>query len=631
MPHPETILLDAPGSKFLLLGNEAIARGVLEAGIQVVTTYPGTPSSEIADTVSSIAQKAGIYMEYSTNEKVAIETAAGASISGVRSLVCMKHVGMNVAADPLMTLAYTGVRAGMVVVTADDPNAWSSQNEQDNRYYARFSKLPCLEPSNPQEAKDMVVEAIKISEELEVPVILRTTTRISHVRGPVVYGPIVKERKSGYFEKDVRRFVMVPAHARIRHIALLESYERAKELSEKSPFNEVIKEGTSKAGIICSGACVGYVMDAVSVLGCDVSVLKLGFTHPLPEAKIVEFLNKHERVLVFEELEPILETEMRAIAQKHGLKTEIRGKDVGIPSLGELNTSIAIKAIAKFVGLPVPPEIEESLKAKEEASKLIPPRPPELCPGCPHRASFYVIKKAIGGEAIVCTTDIGCYALGIRPPMQIGDLLICMGASIGTACGISEATGKPVIAVIGDSTFFHAGIPALINAIYNNHRVVVCVLDNFTTAMTGFQPHPGTGVTGMGSPAKRVLVEEVARGCGCEFVRVVDPFDVRDAISILKEALKYEGPSVIVFRHPCAILSARMKRARGEPIIPYRINEKKCTNCRVCINSTGCPAFYVKDGKVYINEVLCNGCGLCAQVCPQKAIEPVKKSKWKRR
>jgi indolepyruvate ferredoxin oxidoreductase alpha subunit len=619
------LLKDSPGKRVLLLGNEAIARGILEAGIGIVTTYPGTPASEIGDSISEIAKDAGIYMEYSTNEIVAAEVAGGAANCGVRALTAMKHVGLNVASDFVMTLAYAGVRGGLVIVTADDPECYSSQNEQDNRFYALLSNLPCLEPSNSQEAKDMTISAIEISEKLELPVLLRTTTRVSHTRGPVVYGRVTKPNLKGEFVKDVKRLVMVPANSRPKHPVLLKRLEKAKEISEGSPYNRVVREAKDREfGIISSSSAYNYMVEAADLLGLNASILKLGMTHPLPEKMVGEFLKKHEKIIIVEELEPYLEMQTKAVAKDYAPNVEIYGKMSKhyFPREGELSTRIVAAGLAKITSRKLPIDFGKVDEKFAKVARSLPPRPPILCAGCPHRASLYVIKKVAGEEAVY-STDIGCYALGCAPPLRAGDIMTCMGASIGTAEGISKVISQNTLAIIGDSTFFHAGIPGLINAVYNNHKVIVAVLDNLSTAMTGHQPHPGTGMTGMHTPSERIFIENVAKGCGVKYVRVVDPFKVKESEAVLKEALARSGPSVIAFRAPCALMVVRERRRKGAEIVVCKISDK-CTNCMACVKLLGCPALIVEDGKVEINEALCVVCGLCASVCPYNAVECAK-------
>ena len=622
LPNLNVLLKDSPGKRVLLLGNEAIARGILEAGIGIVTTYPGTPASEIGDSISAIARDAGIYMEYSTNEIVAVEVAGGAANCGVRALTAMKHVGLNVASDFVMTLAYAGVRGGLVIVTADDPECYSSQNEQDNRFYALLSNLPCLEPSDSQEAKDMTISAIEISEKLELPVLLRTTTRVSHTRGPVTYGRLVKPNLKGEFIKDVKRLVMVPANSRPKHPVLLRSVEKAKEISESSPYNRVVREAKDREfGIISSSSAYNYMVEAADLLGLNVGILKLGMTHPLPEKMIAKFLRKYEKIVVVEELEPYLEMQIKAIAKDYASDVDVYGKmsKQYFPREGELSTRMVAMGLAKITSRELPVNFGKVDEKFAEVARTLPARPPILCAGCPHRASLYVMKKVAGEEAVY-STDIGCYALGCAPPLRAGDMMTCMGASIGTTEGISKVIGENTFAIIGDSTFFHAGIPGLINAVYNNHKVIVAVLDNLATAMTGHQPHPGTGMTGMHTPSERILIEKVAEGCGVKYVKVVDPFKIKEAEAVLKEALARSGPSVIVFRAPCALMVVREKRRKGAEVVVCKITDK-CTNCLACVKLLGCPALIVEDGKVEINEALCVACGLCVSVCPCNAIE----------
>jgi indolepyruvate ferredoxin oxidoreductase alpha subunit len=620
LPDLKVLLQDEPGKRVLLLGNEAIARGILEAGIGVVTTYPGTPASEIGDSVSEIASEAGLYMEYSVNEMVAVEVGAGAASCGVRALAAMKHVGLNVAADMVMTLAYAGVRAGYVIVTADDPECYSSQNEQDNRFYALLSNLPCLEPSDPQEAKEMTVSAIQISEKLELPVLLRTTTRVSHTRGPVEYKNLAKPNLQGNFIRDVKRLVMVPAFSRPKHEVLLRQAAKAKEISETSRYNRVVKKG-KELGIISSSSAYNYAVEAANLLSLDAGILKLGMTHPLPEKMIGRFLKAYDKIIVVEELEPYLEMQTKAIAKDYAPNVGTFGKmdKQFFPKGGELSTRIVADGLARITGRKPPIDFKKISEKYAEVTRDLPSRPPILCAGCPHRASFYVMRKVAGDKALY-STDIGCYALGIAPPLNIGDIMTCMGASIGTAEGMSRATGKETVAIIGDSTFFHAGIPGLVNAVYNNSRVVVTVLDNLATAMTGHQPHPGTGMTGMHALTERILVERVAEGCGVKYVRVVDPFKTKEATAVLREALQQPGPSVVVFRAPCTLMDVREKRRRGIKVEPTKITDK-CTNCMACIKLLGCPAIVVEEGRVKIDENSCTACGLCISVCPYNAIE----------
>lgn len=612
-----------PGETLLLLGNEAITRGALEAGIDFATTYPGTPSSEIADTFSKIARylkakgkDVPFYFEYSTNEKVALEISAAASLSGLRSLTCMKHVGLNVASDAFMTFMYVGCRGGNIIVTADDPGCHSSQNEQDNRYYAIFGNAPMLEPSNPQEAKDMTVDAFDISEELGLPLILRTTTRISHTRGIVRLGRIKRSRRKGRFEKNPF-MVTVPSVARARHPVLLEKMKDAEKLSERSRYNKIIERGGG-VGIVASGVSVGYALDSLEILGIQADILKLGFTNPIPREMCGRFMEEHKKIIVLEELEPILENRLKTIAHDLGIDVEIFGKDSGhFSRLYEYNLDIVVEGISKILG------VENPLPEGGKTKLKLPSRPPVMCPGCPHRASYYSAKRASPRDTIY-PTDIGCYTLGRSPPLKMADVLLCMGSNAGMACGFSKATDQKIISFMGDSTFFHAGIPAIIDAVHHNHDCVITILDNRTTAMTGHQPHPGTALTGMGEPARAIDIEQVVRGLGVEYVRTVDPTDLKECEKAFREALDFKGPAVVICKHPCILIENRERRKRGERIPVYQVNQERCKRCNRCIKEFGCPAFYFdEDGKVRINEELCNGCGVCAQVCPFGAIEKV--------
>ena len=616
------ILEDKPGKQILLLGNEAITRGAIEGGVDVASTYPGTPSSEIADTFSHIAKyftkqkkDPSFYFEYSVNEKVALEVAAAASISGLRALTCMKHVGLNVASDTFMTYMYIGCRGGHIIVSADDPSCHSSQNEQDNRYYAIFGGAPMLEPSTPNEAKEMTRLGFDISEQLQVPILLRTTTRLNHVRGPIELKKIQKPRKKGNFERSPF-WVTTPAIARAKHPELLKMLEKAEKISEKSPFNKIIDVGKPKdLGIVTSGVSYNYVIEAAEDLGLDVKILKLGMTHPIPREMCTKFIKSCKKIIVVEELEPILENQFKQIAYDTDSKVKIYGKSTGhFSRLFEYNLCVVFEGICKILNIKNPLEMPKENKIK------LPRRPPALCPGCPHRATYYAVKKA-QPKGVIYPTDIGCYTLGREKPLEVADLLLCMGSNAGTACGLAVATDSKIISFMGDSTFFHSGIPPIIDAVHHKHDVVITILDNRTTAMTGHQPHPGTEYDGMGRAAKKILVENVVKGLGVEHIEITDPNNIKETTKAFKRALDFKGPSVVVSKSPCILLDNMHKRRRGEKIPVYEIDQEKCRRCKTCIGRFGCPAlYYGDDDSVNIDIQQCNGCGHCALVCPFEAI-----------
>ncbi|CAB50202.1 indolepyruvate ferredoxin oxidoreductase subunit alpha [Pyrococcus abyssi] len=639
----DIVLWDKPGERVLLLGNQAIVRGALEGNIGVYAAYPGTPSSEITDTMAAVASRAGVYMEYSTNEKVAFETALSASWAGLRAMTAMKHVGLNVAMDSFMTVSYMGVNGGLVVVVADDPSMWSSQNEQDTRAIAKFANIPVLEPSSVQEAKDMVKYAFEISEKYGQMVILRTTTRSSHMRGDVVLGELPQEikegkRKFGDFKKNPERYVDIPAFQRPKHKWLLETIEKFREEFNNSPFNWIEGPEDAKVGIIAPGLSYAYVKEALAWLGVDnVKVLKLGTPFPVPYGLLEKFFQGLERVLIVEELEPVVEEQVKVWAFDKGINVEIHGKDL-VPRVYEMTTRRAVEAIAKFLGLETPINFEEIDEKYKKVQEIVPPRPPSLCPACPHRNTFFALRKAATPRAIY-PSDIGCYTLGVLPPLKTVDTTIAMGGSIGVAHGLSIALngsiaeeqrktgkGKKIIAAtIGDSTFFHTGLPALANAIYNRSNVLIVVLDNLVTAMTGDQPNPGTGETPHG-PGKRILIEEVAKAMGADFVAVVDPYDIKETYETFKKALEVEGVSVVVARRACALYRIGQLRRAGKQWPIYQVNEDKCTGCKICINAYGCPAIYwdPEKKKAKVDPLMCWGCGGCAQVCPFDAFEKVR-------
>jgi indolepyruvate ferredoxin oxidoreductase alpha subunit len=612
------LLEDAPGKTLLLLGNEAIARGAIEAGVACGATYPGTPSSEISLNLFQISRETDLYFEYSTNEKVALEVAAAAANCGVRTLCIMKHVGVNVAADALMTLAYVGIKGGLVIVSADDPYMFSSQNEQDNRYYGKLSGLCILEPSTLQEAKEMTVAAFDLSEKLGQPVILRTTTRINHSTAAITLGPISPRQAGGGFEKNPFMLVTVPAVSRKLHTRLLERIEKAVALAEQSPYNFV--QGQGPLGIVTNGVSFNYVADAVNDLKLNgrVSILRLGFTNPAPKNLIASFLAGKERVLVAEEGEPFMEEMVKVAAQEKGFALPIAGKGKELFSHeGEFDPALVRRVIAAYFSV----LYQEPEKLELSDLPPIPARPPNLCAGCPHRASFAIIKKAAKGKEVMFPTDIGCYTLGLLPPLNAADFLICMGSSSGTAGGFARFSGKQVISFIGDSTFFHSGIPGLVNAIYNNHDFTLVILDNGTTAMTGHQPHPGVDMEALGFGGyNRIDIEKVIRGLGVENIAVIEPLKVKKSIKAVEELFQKPGVKVVLSKELCPLYARSLGKASNRV---FAVSDK-CKNHRICVDELGCPAMYIQDGRVKINPGQCTGCAVCAQVCPENAILPAK-------
>jgi indolepyruvate ferredoxin oxidoreductase alpha subunit len=581
--------------KLLLSGNEAIARGAYEAGVKVAAGYPGTPSTEILE---NIVNYPDIYAEWAPNEKVALETGIGASIAGERTLVVMKHVGVNVAADPLFTLSYTGVRGGVVIVTADDPAMHSSQNEQDNRNFAKFAKIPMLEPSDSQEARDFVIKAFEISEAFDTPVFIRTTTRISHSKSIVTTAEPVVREKGPAMERDPGKYVMLPGHARARRPLIEERLKKLTAYSDKLEANQM-EVRDPKIGIISDSVAFQYAREAFP----DASFLKIAMVYPLPVEKIKAFAARVEKLYVFEELDPFIEEQVRAMG------VSVIGKAV-FPVYGEFDPGTAIEGITgKKIPMNHGPLIEK-----------LPPRPPNMCPGCPHRGLFYTLKSL----KVFVTGDIGCYTLAALPPLQIIDTCICMGASIGNAHGIDKASGDKnhgkVAAVIGDSTFMHSGITGLLDMVYNQGESTVIILDNRTTAMTGRQENPGTGFTLMGSPSKKLNLEALVRALGVEHVRKVDPYDLKTMKEVLKEELERKAPSVIITEAPCVL--HKREGVRGGKSLS--VDREVCVGCKSC-TQIGCPAISFmndegKKGKSMINGALCTGCSLCAQICKVKAI-----------
>ena len=571
----------------LMIGNAAVAQGAYEAGVRVVASYPGTPSTEITE---SIVQYPEVYVEWAPNEKVACEVAVGASMAGARSMTCCKHVGFNVMADPVFTVSYIGVNGGMVICVADDPGMHSSQNEQDSRHYAKAAKIAMLEPADSGECRAFTKAAFELSERFDTPFVIRLSTRVSHSQSLVDTEPR-EEIELKPYEKNVQKNVMMPAMAIKRHVAVEERAKKLAEFAETTELNRVEDNG-SRIGVITSGISYMYAREA---LGDRVNYLKLGMAYPMPEKKIRDFAAKCDRVFVIEELDPFIEEHCRAL----GL--EVTGKDA-FTLLGEYTPAMIAKAVLGIEPVAV-----------AEAEEPIPVRPPVMCPGCPHRGTFYVLKKL----GLTVSGDIGCYTLGAAQPLASVDSTICMGASVSAALGMAKARGpefnKKLVSVIGDSTFIHSGITGLIDIVYNKGANTVIILDNSITGMTGHQDNPTTGKTIRGEATKQVDLELLCRAVGVEHVVVADPFDVKRFEQVVREEVERDEPSVIIAQRPCALL--KYVKYSGRCVVTDR-----CKKCKMCMK-LGCPAISVKDGAVKIDPNQCNGCGLCVNVCPFGAIE----------
>ncbi len=599
-------------SKMLLMGNQAIAMGALRAGVGLVSGYPGTPSTEIIETISK-NNPGDVHVEWSVNEKSAMEVAAGAAYAGVRSMVTMKQVGLNVASDPLMSLAYVGIKGGMVIVCADDPGPISSQTEQDTRTFAGFAKLPVFDPSSPEEAYEMIGEAFECSERNGRPVILRPTTRVCHGCSVVDVGEREVTPAKGCFEKSPK-WVIFPQASYQNHIRLEELRERLS--SEFSAYKRNYIEGSGKVGIAVGGVALGYVKEALKLLGDpQCKLMRIATPYPFPEDIALDFLDGLDEVLVLEELDPVIERELLRLCGKHKLPAVIKGKLTHNASVaGELSTQLCVNAIKGFMGL----DNEQTRAACENTFDpadfpQMAKRPPVLCAGCPHRASFYAVKRALSGQKAVFSGDIGCYTLGNAAPLDMVDTCLCMGAGVTIAQGLHavEPDAKN-LAFIGDSTFYHTGIPGVINALYNKHDITIIVLDNSTTAMTGHQPHPGTGKTVMGLDTFAQCIPDVLKGLGVNDVFVCDPLDLDNAIETVQKAVAVEGVSVVVFRSPCIALY--------KPERAMTVDSEKCVGCNMCMEQLGCPAISRGESCAVISPSMCTGCGLCSQVCPCDAI-----------
>ncbi len=600
-----------------LMGNEAIALGALAAGVRLVAGYPGTPSTEVLETVAKHRGE-NTYVEWSVNEKSAMEVGAGAAYSGARTMVTMKQVGLNVAADPLMSLEYIGVKGGMVILVADDPGPISSQTEQDTRHFASFSKLPCFDPSTVQEAYEMVQDAFELSEKYGTPVFLRSTTRVSHGYASIYVKDTdeYKDVKPEGFIKDTKRWVIFPRLSYQAHINIEARNEELSSVFSKYEKNLLIPAavGTAhpKKGIATGGFSYTYVTEAMKELG-QVRELKVSTPFPFPEELAVRFLRGLDEVLCIEELDPVIERELVYIAGKYQLPVRIEGKLTHqVKNSGENTPDSVRENIAKFLGV-VPESRGVLTPEQKEKMPPLPVRPPVLCAGCPHRASFYAVKRAMKGRKTIFCGDIGCYTMGNAMPLDMVDTCLCMGAGLGIAQGVGHIEPDTIcFAFVGDSTFFAAAIPGVVNAVYNQANMTLVVLDNSTTAMTGHQPHPGTGHTMMGEVVAKVDIEAVLKGIGLTSVTTINPLELEKSIQLVKDTADLPGVKAIIFKYPCIAIT--------KPSGCMQVDREKCIGCKKCIREIGCPALIISEGNVTIDESLCTGCGLCSQICPVHAI-----------
>lgn len=622
-----------------LFCNEAIVRGALESDVKVVAFYPGSPISEILDTFYQISNKFDIKMEITTNEKVALEIVAGASMGGQRSLIAMKSVGLNVASDSFFSLGYTGVNKGCVLIFADDPFCHSSQSEEDGRFFAYNSYIPMLEPTDPVEAKSMVKAAFDISEKHQTLVLVRTTTRINHQSTVVPLEPLNRtEFKSGSFRATNKKYATVGSKARELKLKMLERREQIRNDFEHSEFNSII-EGNLNIGVITSGVSYNYVLEACRKLNINPPILKLGTTYPLPRNLISSFIKELDGVVVVEELSPYLETLIKALAKDINLRLNIYGKDSGhFSEAFEYNIPMVFQVFKNVYKVETNINYDSIVAKTEELKSILPVRIPVFCPGCPHRATFWALQKAVTGKSndIAFINDIGCYSMlllnrEIYPKLNGDDLLLSMGATLGAGSGISLGAKEKVISVIGDSTFFHAGLPGMINICHHNENVIVIILDNSVTAMTGQQANPGTGYGLPNDPKNKIQIEDVLRGIGFKKIIINDCFDTKNCITSFKKALEEPGPIVIISRGACALWNDRNKRKRGEKIQPYYVDQTICRKCHTCMKDFYCPAISMESqiteysddtGKIWngysshISPELCDGCGVCSIICP---------------
>ncbi len=620
-------LVNKEPTKAFMMANEAMVRGALEADVKLASFYPGSPTSEILDNFNSLQEHFDYKFTIATNEKVALESIAGASMAGFRSFTSMKSVGLNVASDAFFSLAYTGIKGGCVVVVADDPHCHSSQNEEDARFFGPAAYIPILEPSNPSEARLMVKEAFDISEKHRSIVVIRTTTRVNHQSGIVETGPL--DRKP--FEKakwsDVAEtYFTVGEEARQKKHALIKKAKALRADFEESNLN-VIAHGEGDIGILTSGVGYCYAHDTCKILGINPHILKLGTSYPLPEKKIAEFMEGVNTLVVVEELSPYLEHAAKTIAKDAGLTLSVLGKDSGHFSESmEYNPVIVAKGIASALQIEVPVDYDKIVERANELKSILPERIPVFCAGCPHRATFWSIKQAIRGRNVVFNNDIGCYSMAYFPPLNMTMSLLCMGSSLGLSAGMSQVIEDDVMCVVGDSTFFHAALPGLVNAVYHNLPITLFVLHNEVTAMTGQQTHPSTP-EGRGKPkgTRNISIEDVCKGIGVEHITIMDSYEVKENIPKIKEALDFKGPSVVISRRSCALHGDRIKRRTGVAVIPNEVDKETCKKPHTCIRDFYCPSFVfdTDDRAARILPEICDGCGVCAKICPFETIHPI--------
>lgn len=599
-------------AKQFLMGNEAIALGAVHAGVNLVAGYPGTPSTEILETIAKHNNYGAIYVEWSVNEKAALEVAAGAAYAGARTLVTMKQVGLNVASDPLMSLAYVGVKGGMVIVSADDPGPISSQTEQDTRHFAHFSKLPIFDPSSPEEAYAMMADAFDYSEKYGTPVLFRPTTRVCHGCASIELTDTPYVNHPEGFIKDTMRWVIFPRTSYLNHIKI---ETRNPQIGDEfSNYAHNVVRGSGKRGVACGGISYAYAMETLDACETDYKLFKVSTPYPFPEKAALSFLDGLEEVMVLEELDPVIERELIYLCGKHHLNVIIRGKLSGdVQPAGENTVESVCAVLQSYLRLP-----KNSAQPPLECPEL-PVRPPVLCAGCPHRASFYAVKKAVAGRKAVFSGDIGCYTLGNAKPLDMVDTCLCMGADVTIAQGLHRVEPDALnFSFIGDSTFFASGMTGVVNAVYNQTDIILIVLDNSTTAMTGHQPHPGTGHTMMGNVTEKVSIEKILKAIGLTSVETVNPLDLNAAIAAVRAAADQTGVRAIIFKSPCIAVT--------KPTSSCMVNSTHCIKCKKCIRELGCPAIVLDGETVKIEPTLCFGCNLCQQVCPTGAIAAAERS-----